>query len=40
MNEYMAIDSGGYLGTNKFSHIKLRWCLIEPVCQEIMGKTL
>ena len=36
MNEYLAVDSGGYFYKQPWldaSHEKLRWCLVEQVCQ-------
>ena len=41
INEYLAIDRGGcvYEQTVCFPE-KLRWCLIEQVCQEVKCKAL
>ena len=47
MNEYLAIDGGGYFFTNSFRALiaacfpkKTRWCLSEQVCQGIKCKAL
>ena len=46
MNEYLAVDSGGYLSSCIICSMagcftkKLRWCLIEQVCHREKSKEL